>query len=360
MTGADHHDVLDAFGVPGGLLQGRRGLRVAAGGLDPPSHDKGQDRVHPEQGRRGERLVGVGQRRRPVAALEPEPRPATEHVDVVAVQVVVGGEAQRPLHPGHRDRAVLTQLVRCHQGHVRDRAARVLDVALGRCLLVQQLQLADRGVGVLVQRGDPGRHPRVQAGLGVADAVRELPGPGRPLRRLVDQVGGDRQLGPVAVGHRELAAGRRRLEHLEGVVRRGPRLAALAGPPENPGDPAQVLTDQLGLAQLLPDGQGCLASAQRHLVPAGQVRREGVLLVEVRPVRLGQPIGVRRRGAVVRDGLPVRALADGAGPGDLAVAQHGVGVAGQPGVVHQQPRVAAGILGERLQDLRMQLGPARR
>jgi hypothetical protein len=50
--------------------------------------------------------------------------------------------------------------------------------------------------------------------------------------------------------------------------------------------------------------------------------------------------------------------ADGAGPGDLAVAQHGAGVAGQPGMVHQQPRVVGGILGERLQHRCVQLGPA--
>ena len=214
-----------------------------------------------------------------------------------------------------------------------------------------------------------GQQPsRADVGQGVAERLLVVQPPGQldrppgPGHRRLQPVGQHVELGLVAVGHGQLAAGLQGLQHGDGPDRGRLRLASVAVPPVQPRQPAQRLAQLLRVAGGLPEGHGGLTGRDRL---GGQPRQVGLdreALQQLGAGRRGDPVGMGQDRPVVADGLPVgrhrRRL-----PGRLRrIPQHGLGVAGLAGVVHQPGHVdlPSGGAGQHLQDPAVELPAAER
>ncbi len=185
--------------------------------------------------------------------------------------------------------------------------------------------------------------------LEIAQPLSEIPRPLTPLDGRCDLVRQHVQLREVAVRHGQLAARRFGLQRRDRVQRDRASLRASTGPPLQPGDPPEVLSDAYPLAQLLPFAQRCSTRRQAGQGDAGQVCLNSVCFQQFRSRGRRQPIDVRLYGLIMRHSFPVCAERGGSGRGNRAVPQQCVDVVGAPGVVNQARRVGVRGLGQQHQ-----------
>ena len=211
------------------------------------------------------------------------------------------------------------------------------------------------------QPGGVHRDGRVDGDLVIPQLLGQAAGALSPGDGLIELVRRDVHLRLVAVRHGKSPASRPGFEDGDRAGSRVARVRHAPGPPRQPGDPPQVLANQFRLSECFPEGQGGLPRLQRLLVPSGQVGLQCVLLQQLGPLRLGQPVGMGRGSVVMPRRFPVCALSRGAAPGNLSVSKYPFGVPGQPGMVDQTARVNARHPSKDVQDPPVQLGaPSRR
>ncbi len=172
-------------------------------------------------------------------------------------------------------------------------------------------------------------------GLPVAHAPCQVERAVAELDRLEVALVQHEQLGPAAQRHRELAALRERLEDRDRLVGGRGRVGALARPPQDPREPAQVLPDAVGLLPGLVDPQERAPRLQGARELAAQVALDRDALQ-----RDGARVRRERRLPVL-ERLAVAACGARRARGDRRVPADRRGVTGLAGVVGETSGIDA-------------------
>jgi len=319
------------------IVEGRARCRLAPAGLQPAQRDQGRAEADPRLLAEMQRGPGVGLRRRPVAAQEPEVRAHPEQVLRVAVEVALGGEAQRAVEVGGDARVVAA----AHQ-----RGGRQVDQGARRVVVVPgaggaREGLLDQRSPSFVLVGAEQRRADVRQGVGDGLGVAELPAePDRSLAesdRLVVALREHRQLRAPAERQRQLATLREPLEHGDRPVAHGFGLRSVTRPPQHARQPPQVVADAPGVAGRLVQLQQGPARLQRALGQPAQVGLDRHALQCLRgPRHVGALHGGEGRLPVLeRLAVPARSArrprGRGREPADGARVARAPRVVGQPG-----------------------------
>ena len=255
--------------VPPGLVERRAGRRLRPPRLEPAERDERGADADPEVLAEAERRARVGLRLRPRAVEQPQVGADAEQVLLVALEVVLAGERQAALEVRGRAGVVrppqsvaVVRLTSARAAWSCSPAATASSNASSSCSRPCSCSARPtRTVPTLVSAwASVARSPSRRA-----RSIARVPSAIASASRL----GVHRQLGLAAERHRELAAGRQRLEQRDRLLARARRLLAAARPPQQARQPAEARAGGERVAGRTRAGRGPRGAPRAH-APAGR------------------------------------------------------------------------------------------